>query len=122
MLMDNMINLDYQSREPIFKQIVMQIERYVALGILKPNDTLPSIRKMATSLGINPNTVKKAYAELESRGVISTLSTKNTFVSGEADNIKKQKIAEGIEKLKKEIDELVVLGISKEELIERIRN
>ena len=120
--MDNMINLDYQSREPIFKQIVMQIERYVALGILKPNDTLPSIRKMATSLGINPNTVKKAYAELESRGVISTLSTKNTFVSGEADNIKKQKIAEGIEKLKKEIDELVVLGISKEELIERIRN
>ena len=65
-----MINLDYQSRTPIYEQIVLEIERYVALGILKPEEQIPPIREMATELGINPNTVKKAYSILESKGVI----------------------------------------------------
>ena len=82
-----MINLDYQSRMPIYEQIISEIEKYVALGILKPQDQLMSIREMATSLGINPNTVKKAYAELEQRGVIITISTKGSFI---ADNINKK--------------------------------
>ena len=60
-----MINLDYKSRVPIYEQIVNEIERYVVLGILKPEEQLPSVREMATELGINPNTVKKAYTELE---------------------------------------------------------
>ena len=64
-----MINLDYQSRKPIYMQIVDGIERYVALEILKPEQQIPSIRDLATELGINPNTVKKAYEELEKRGV-----------------------------------------------------
>ena len=70
-----MINLDYQSRTPIYEQIVEEIERYVAIGILKPEEQLPSVRDMATTLGINPNTVKKAYTELERRGVTVTIST-----------------------------------------------
>ena len=57
-----MINLDYQSRNPIYEQIVQEIERYVALEILKPEQQIPSIRDMAMQLGINPNTVKKAYS------------------------------------------------------------
>ena len=58
-----MINLDYQSRVPIYEQIVQTIERYVALGILKPEEQIPSIRDMAAELGINPNTVTKAFSK-----------------------------------------------------------
>ena len=65
-----MINLDYQSRTPIYEQIISQIEKYVALGVLKPKEQIPSIREMASVLGINPNTVKKAYSILESRNIL----------------------------------------------------
>jgi GntR family transcriptional regulator len=80
-----MFNLDYQSRLSIYEQIVEQFERYIAYGVLKPKEQVPSIRELAAALGINPNTVKKAYEELEKRGVITTVSTKGTFVT---DNIK----------------------------------
>ena len=60
-----MINLDYQSRKPIYEQIVNQFERLISLGILKPKQQVYSIRELATSLGDNPNTVKKAYEAIE---------------------------------------------------------
>ena len=89
-----MINLDYQSRTPIYEQIVEEIERYVAIGILKPEEQLPSVRDMATTLGINPNTVKKAYTELERRGVTVTISTKGTFIAYDTKKIVEEKIEE----------------------------
>ncbi len=115
-----MVNLDYQSREPIFKQIVNQIERYVALGVMKPNDQLPSTREMASELGVNPNTVRKAYSELETSGVIITISTKGTFIADNAKAIKEEKINKWLEEIKNEITELTKLGISKEEVIKKI--
>ena len=71
-----MINLDFTSRIPIYEQIVNEVERYVALKILKPGEQIASIRELALSLGINPNTVKKAYSILENKKVIQTYSTK----------------------------------------------
>ena len=115
-----MINLDYQSRMPIYAQIISEIERYVALGILKPQDQLMSIREMATTLGINPNTVKKAYAELENKGVIITISTKGTFIADNITQIIDYKVNEKITEIKKLVDDLEKLGIPKEEIIERI--
>lgn len=115
-----MVHLDYQSRMPIYEQIISEIERYVALGILKPKDQLMSIREMATTLGINPNTVKKAYAELENKGVIITISTKGTFISDNIKNIVNNKVDEKIADIKKIIDDLEKLGISKEDIIKRL--
>ncbi len=115
-----MINLDYQSRMPIYEQIVQEIERYVALEILKPEQQIPSIRELATTLGINPNTVKKAYDILESRGVIVTLSTKGTFITQKTDKVLKASIDEKINKIKNDIKEIEKYGISKEEIIKRI--
>ncbi len=115
-----MINLDYQSRMPIYEQIISEIERYVALGILKPQDQLMSIRDMATTLGINPNTVKKAYAELENKGVIISISTKGTFIADNITQIIEHKVDEKIAEIKKIIDDLRKLGISKEEIIKRL--
>lgn len=115
-----MINLDYSSRTPIYEQIVSEIERYVALGILKSKDQMPSIREMASNLGINPNTVKKAYSILESKGVITSLSTKGTFISGNIDNVKDSKIEEGIKEIKNIISSLEKLGITKEEILKKV--
>lgn len=115
-----MINLDYQSRMPIYEQIVQAIERYVALEILKPEQQIPSIRDMATELGINPNTVKKAYSVLEQKGVIVTLSTKGTFIANKTDDVLKNTIESKINSIKKIINELEKYGVSKEEIFEKI--
>lgn len=116
-----MINLDYKSRVPIYEQIVMEIERYVALDILKENDKIPSIRQMAIDLGINPNTVKKAYTILENKGVITSYSTKGTYISNSTKKIVDKKIEEGIRDIKDKIIELEKLGIKKEDIIDRIK-
>ena len=116
-----MINLDYQSRTPIYEQIIKQIEKYVALGILKPKEQIPSIREMAGNLGINPNTVKKAYSELENKGVIQTISTKGTFISDNIDEIKKINIESKIDEIKEIINELEKFGITKDEIIEKLK-
>jgi len=115
-----MIIIDYQSRTPIYEQIVLEIERYVVLGIYKPKQQIESIRELATSLGINPNTVKKAYDELERRGTITTISTKGTFISENTNNLIKNKVEEKIKNIKNEINELEKLGISKGEILKRI--
>lgn len=116
-----LINLDYQSRTPIYEQIVNNIEKYVALGILKEKEQIPSIRDMASSIGVNPNTVKKSYDILESRGIIRTISTKGTFISENTKKTTEKKIEKEINHIKEEINELTKLGISFEEIIERIK-
>lgn len=116
-----LISLDYQSRTPIYEQIVLEIERFVALGILKPEEQIPPIRELATELGINPNTVKKAYSILESKGVIVSLSTKGTFISFNTKNIVEEKIKSKISEMKDIIGELEKLGLTKEEIIEKIK-
>lgn len=114
------INLDYQSRIPIYEQIVNNIKKYVAVGILREKSQIPSIRELANNLGINPNTVKKAYDILENKGVIMTISTKGTFISNNTKMVLENKIDKEINLIKDKIRELENMGISKKEIIERI--
>lgn len=114
------INLDYQSRMPIYEQIVNNIEKYVAVGILREKSQIPSIRELANNLGINPNTVKKAYDILENRGVIMTISTKGTFISNNTKMVLENKIDNEINLIKDKIRELENMGISKKEIMKRI--
>ena len=116
-----MINLDYQSREPIYEQIVTQIEKYVSLGLIKPAEQIPSIREMATALGINPNTVKKAYTILEQKGVIVTLSTKGTYITEKTDKVSEKVKENRISNIKREIKELEKMGMNIDEIIREIR-
>lgn len=115
-----MINLDYQSRTPIYEQIIEEIERYVALGILKPEEQLPSVRELATELGINPNTVKKAYTELERKGVTVTLSTKGTYIAYNTEKIVEEKIEEKLKEIRKLVKDIEQMGLSEEEIKKRI--
>ena len=114
------INLDYQSRIPIYEQIVNNIEKYVAVGILREKSQIPSIRELANNLGINPNTVKKAYDILENKGVIMTISTKGTFISNNTKMVLENKIDKEINLIKDKIRELEKMGRSKKEIMERI--
>ncbi|MDD4324233.1 MAG: GntR family transcriptional regulator [Eubacteriales bacterium] len=76
-----MISIDPRSKQPLYQQIMDQIVLLVSTKVLTTGEQIPSIRDMATSLGINPNTVARAYTELEQRGVIDTIPKKGTFVA-----------------------------------------
>lgn len=115
------INLDYSSRTPIYEQIVNEIERYVSLGILKEKQQILSIRDLARNLGINPNTVKKAYDVLESKKVIVSLSTKGTFISENISTIKDNTINNYINDIKEIMNKLNKLGIDNKDIIERLK-
>ncbi len=80
-----MIKLDLQSRIPIYEQLKQKICELAAIGQLRPNDQLPSVRTFARELGINPNTVQKAYQELEREGIIYSVTGKGSFLSTKLD-------------------------------------
>lgn len=78
------INVATNSPEPVYEQIVRQVQHGVAAGDLKPGDPLPTVRQLADDLQINRNTVARAYKLLEDRGVILTAGRRGTFVRDEA--------------------------------------
>ena len=79
-----MLGINYRDGRPIYEQVVDEIEHMVVHGVLEPDSQLPSVRQMAAELSINPNTIQRAYSELESRGVIYSVKGKGNFVSPNA--------------------------------------
>jgi GntR family transcriptional regulator len=76
-----MITVDFRSRVPIYEQIKNSIKELTLIGALKPHDQLPSVRALAVDLQINFNTVKKAFGDLETEGVIYTLAGRGCFIA-----------------------------------------
>lgn len=76
-----MFGINYRDGRPIYEQIVDEIEQMVVHDVLQPDSQLPSVRQMAAELSINPNTIQRAYSELESRGVLYSVKGKGNFVS-----------------------------------------
>ena len=79
-----MIHIDRHNRVPVFEQIKNEIMTLISLGVLKPHAKLPSIRQVAAETGVNINTVKKAFSELETHGVIYSVPGTGSFVSADA--------------------------------------
>ena len=79
-----MYSIDALSRKPVYEQLIEQTERFILLGILSADAQLPSVRSLSLSLTINPNTIQRAYATLESQGYIYTVKGKGNFVSDKA--------------------------------------
>ena len=101
-------------------KLLMKLSALYLYGVYKPDQRIESVRELASGLGINPNTVKKAYDELERRNVIKTISTKGTFIADDTKSVTKLKIDEKIGIIKAEIAELEKLGISKEDIIKKL--
>ena len=111
-----MFELDVRSRKPIYEQLMNQMKDLIIMEVLKENERLPSVRALAQELTINPNTIQKAFKQLEMEGFIYTLPGKGSFVSppNEMRNTMKQ------EKIKNELAKIVrealFMGISLQEI------
>jgi len=115
-----MFSIDVQSRVPIYEQIVNQVERFIVTGILKPSEQLPSVRQIAFDLGINPNTIQRAYTELERMGVIVSVVGKGSFVTDNTHSIIDKKINEVLGRAKIDINILKKLGLSNKDIQEKL--
>ncbi|MBQ6493103.1 MAG: GntR family transcriptional regulator [Erysipelotrichaceae bacterium] len=109
-----MFLINLQGKESIYEQIRQQIEKFIRSGILKPDDRLPSVRALADDLGINPNTVMKAYQELEKNGYIYTVNKKGVFVSKDLETDKARNRKDALHMLKTLKEE----GFQKEDLLD----
>ncbi|MCR5670213.1 MAG: GntR family transcriptional regulator [Butyrivibrio sp.] len=112
--------IDYQDSRPIYEQIVENFKLQMLKGILQAGDQMPSVRSLAVELSTNPNTVQKAYTELERQGFIYTVKGRGNFVKGDTllmEN-KKRELLTAIVKLFREAGDI---GISFDELLEDIR-
>lgn len=76
-----MLQLDLQSRQPIYEQLIAKLSEMISAGALKPEEKLPSVRNLARELGVNPNTVQKSYQELERSGIIYSVAGKGSFIA-----------------------------------------
>ena len=118
-------SLDMTNGVPIYRQIIVQIENGILSGRMKPGDKLPTIRSLAVALKANPNTIAKAYGELEIRGVLITQVGSGTYISNKKPSpddrvdVRKQKVMEVTERFMREMRDL---GVDKEELLNMISN
>ena len=115
-----MFVVDVMSRVPVYEQIIKQVEEQVLTGILKEGDKLPSVRSLSVKLSINPNTIQKAYTELDRRHLIITVPGKGTFISEKAIEVVGANSREKMTELNKIIRELALAGVTKEEIINNI--
>lgn len=111
-----MLTLNYRDSRPIYGQIKDGLRRMIVSGALEPGEKLPSIRAMAVDLAINPNTIQRAYNELEGEGYIYSVPGKGSFATGEtgAGASRRQELWEKTREL---VAELRYLGVSQEELM-----
>lgn len=114
-----MIIIDYKDTRPIYEQIVERYKVLILKGAMQPDKQLPSVRNLAMELSINPNTIQKAYAELERQGFIYVIKGRGNFVSGDSGLVERRK-RECIEQILALVREVLEIGMSKTELIREI--
>lgn len=114
-----MIILDYRDARPLYEQIVDKFQTLILKGVLEPNAKMPSVRSLAVELSINPNTIQRAYSELERTGFIYTVKGRGNFVSYD-DSLKEVLRKALFDRLDVLAQEARELGMTKEELYDRI--
>ena len=110
-----MIQLDYRDARPIYRQVKDALRRLMVTGVLAGGEQLPSVRQMATQLAINPNTIARAYTELEAEGFIYSVGGKGTFVASDVEALGTARRRELEEKVMPVLRELRELGMEKAE-------
>ena len=119
---EQMFDLDLKSRIPIYEQLMGKFKKLIISDVLIKDEQLPSVRILATELTINPNTIQKAYRELERQGFIYSIPGKGSFVA----SIEKNENVEKLIRLKVELtallSEAIYLGMKEEEVIEMVSN
>ncbi len=112
-------NIDFRDKRPIYEQIVAGIEDEIIHGILLPDEPLPSVRSLASDLSINPNTIQKAYRQLENEGYLYSVPGRGSFVKN-TDGLKDMKKTEILQKLSDMSHKAHELGISQEDILKAV--
>ena len=111
-----MIIIDYNDRRPIYEQIIERFQTLIINGVMETDEKLPSVRTLAVELSINPNTIQRAYTELEKDGFIYTVKGRGNFVKRDEEFIRKhrEKLLAGLEE---QARTCMKQGIDRQELI-----
>lgn len=117
-----MFKLNFKDHRPIYEQIKDNIRELAVKGVLKADQQIPSVRELAQTLTINPNTIQKAYRELEAEGYIYTIRGKGSFIALIDVNTNQLRQVELFEQLVKIVEELSYLSVPEEEIIKNVKN
>ena len=110
--------IDNQSKVPVYEQLIKQTEEFVLKDILAPNDKIPSVRNLSSTLAINPNTIQKAYSELDRRGIIYSSPGRGCFICENAKSIIAENKVDQLKDLKILLQDLNLAGISKDRIVQ----
>ena len=116
-----MILIDYKDRRPIYEQVIEKFQQIILCGILSPGDSMPSVRSLAMELSINPNTIQRAYQELEREGYIYSVKGKGSFVS-DTKLAAAHKRNEQQKELNAYVSKVLSTGITEQELAEMLQS
>jgi len=114
-----MIAINYRDPRPIYEQVKFGLRRLILTGVLLPDDKMPSVRELSAQLAINPNTVQRAYRDLEAEGYIYSVPGKGSFVAADK-QVDQSRVNALLKQLDEAVTELTFMGYSKDELIRRI--
>ncbi|GFN23420.1 MAG: GntR family transcriptional regulator [Thermoanaerobacteraceae bacterium] len=116
-----MFQLDFRDRRPLHEQIKDQVKKLIITGVLQPDERIPSVRELAQMLAVNPNTIQRAYKELEAEGYIYSIRSKGSFVAQRDPTVSNPRREELLRELERNVAELMYLREPLENLIETIR-
>lgn len=115
-----MFQIDSFSRVPVYEQLINQVEDFVLKDILSADAQIPSVRNLSAALAINPNTIQKAYSELDRAGIIYSVPGKGCFITRDAKSILSEKKKEGLSSLRTLLSELKLAGVTRNIILDTV--
>lgn len=112
--------IDVMSRKPIYEQLITQMESFILSEILKSGEQVPSVRSLSVQLSVNPNTIQKAYSELDTRGIIHSVPGKGCYVSDGAKEKLVEQTKSKLPEFREMIEKLKMGGITQEEILKEV--
>lgn len=112
-----MITIDYRDRRPIYQQLMEKIEELAVSGLIKPEEQLPSVRSLAVELAINPNTIQRAYGELEKKGIVYSVPGRGSFLASGQETLLAINRAHNRQELAKLAARAKTFGLSREDFL-----
>ncbi len=114
-----MIQLDYKDRRPLYEQVTERFKELILTGVLQPDEKIPSVRSMAIELSVTPNTIQRAYSELEKAGYIYTVTGRGNFVS-DGNTLRDIHLQQLLGQVRSAISQAKNAGISRDEILETL--
>lgn len=115
-----MLHLDYRDARPIYEQVKDGLRKLMVTGVIREGEKLPSVRMLASSLAINPNTIQKAYEALEAEGYVYSVPGKGSFAAPHS-GVDEQRRSQLLDQLDALVKELAYLGMSADDICGHIR-